>query len=937
MGIKILQVNIQNWKNNNYLLKCSLADSSPDVILLNDLSLNGNAIPKLRGYAGAFKGTEMHSGVAVFVKQQHKHTFIDFDNNDNILATKLYTNLGPLIVATSYTPPRFNTHPTVAFNRILNKNIPTVFLSDFNSTHPYFENCPNNRPNNLGTQLYTLCNSRNLHYLGPNFQTYRCNNRSGKPDLIIGNTQFRMFQHHITKGKGVGSDHIPIILTIALRPIKVLCPPKLITKKLDRDRFKDFLKDDDLDTLDGKGYAEIDTRMSHIVDRIQEATAHSCPLKRCNVVKTYEYTPEIRHQLRLIQNAYHTYFLYNNPSLQYINTLKRDLVFNLIIHDNKNWKQLVQVATANYGQPGKFWSDINRLRGGDHTKTHHLKVPQGITGYTEGTIIDEPDDMSNLMGACWEKIFHPNQGPEFINNNTRMVNEWYRGIKANLQHKHIIDFATLEETHPIFRPILPQELSLAIKTTGDKTPGMDNIRIAQLLHLPPNYIKAIADLHTSTLSTKYFPQLSKQTKMIFIHKPSKTRTDPYSYRPISLLNTLGKLLEKIIAHRLLYFLEYHNILSDLQFGFRKGRSTQVPIHLLTNAVEHYGKQKHASILSTRDVYKAFDTVWWRGLLYKINTLPGDQLDLASLLYNYLSRREVEPHFQGFSSQKFTPKSGVPQGSSLGPILYLIFVNDIPEPVYRDTIISRFADDIVHFIVSSTPKSKRHSIRNTDIIHRTQTELSRTLKWEQSWKITSNTNKTELMVHGALTRTLTSMGGVSVNNETVTPKENIRILGFQHNRTRTHSLHIRQLVEKANFNLKKLYRFKSAPQKIKLTLYKSLIRPLMEYPSIITANTSDTQLHKLQVIQNKALRFILNTHWTDFTTIQQLHDRARVDMVKDRLLKLQQKALDRTQQLYTNTQARDVTYKFSDYMIEIDPYFEAPKKLSALNTKLKMFS
>ena len=225
-----------------------------------------------------------------------------------------------------------------------------------------------------------------------------------------------------------------------------------------------------------------------------------------------------------------------------------------------------------------------------------------------------------------------------------MVNEWYRSIKENLQHDEVIDFSKLNDSHPIFRCITIVEFRSAINHTADKAPGKDGLRIKQIKALPQNYIKAIINVHNSSLASKYFPELSKITSMIFIHKPFKDLKDPYGYRPISLLNILGKLLEKIIAQRYLYFLEHHNILADLQFGFRKGRSTQHPILLLHNAIIHYTKDKYLTITATRDVQKAFDTVWLRGLLYKLFHLPGDQLQFAALMYNYLSKRTVEPKF-----------------------------------------------------------------------------------------------------------------------------------------------------------------------------------------------------------------------------------------------------------------------------------------------------
>ena len=189
-----------------------------------------------------------------------------------------------------------------------------------------------------------------------------------------------------------------------------------------------------------------------------------------------------------------------------------------------------------------------------------------------------------------------------------MVNAWYRSIKVSLQHDEVIDFSNLNDSHPIFCCITVVEFRSAINHAADKAPGKNGIKIKKIKALPLNYIKAIINVHNSSLASKYFPKLSKITSMIFINKPSKDPKDPYGYWPISLLNILGKILEKTIAQCYLHFLEYHNILADLQFGFRKGRSTQHPIFLLHNAITYYSKKKFLTITATRDVQKAFDSV-----------------------------------------------------------------------------------------------------------------------------------------------------------------------------------------------------------------------------------------------------------------------------------------------------------------------------------------
>ena len=110
MGVKVLQVNIQHWDSNHYFLKCSLSNSNPDVILLNDLSLKPNSIPKITGYKCIYKCPERFTGVAIFVK----YIFVI----DHILAIRLFTNLGPINIVTCYPPP-----PSQDLTTILQKKL----------------------------------------------------------------------------------------------------------------------------------------------------------------------------------------------------------------------------------------------------------------------------------------------------------------------------------------------------------------------------------------------------------------------------------------------------------------------------------------------------------------------------------------------------------------------------------------------------------------------------------------------------------------------------------------------------------------------------------------------------------------------------------------------------------------------------------------------
>ena len=267
------------------------------------------------------------------------------------------------------------------------------------------------------------------------------------------------------------------------------------------------------------------------------------------------------------------------------------------------------------------------------------------------------------------------------------------------------------------------------------------------------------------------------------------------------------------------------------------------------------------------------------------------------MYNYLSRRTVEPKFESETASQFHPKAGVPQGSSFGPILYLMYVNDIPDTLYVDTIISRFADDDVHIIVSDIPKNAHRGLHDTNIITKTVDELQRVQKWEQDWKIKSNLTKSEIQIQGVLAGTLMGAGGITINNQSIPIKDSVKILGYHQTKSRIFTGHITSIVNKATWQLQRLYRFRSVPSKVKLYLYKALIRPLLECPAILLANSSEHQISRLQVVQNKALRFVYDIRWPDIPSNDTLHQRANIPDIKSRLEHLQSRIFNKLQAEY----------------------------------------
>jgi hypothetical protein len=237
---------------------------------------------------------------------------------------------------------------------------------------------------------------------------------------------------------------------------------------------------------------------------------------------------------------------------------------------------------------------------------------------------------------------------------------------------------------------LPKELLNAIRAhiNPKKAPGFDLITDVILHQLPKKAIVKLTHLYNATLRLHYVPSYWKAAEVIVIPKPGKPVNEVTSYRPISLLPILSKLFEKLLFRRLKPILDEKRIIPTHQFGFRSKHSTIDQVHRITSIIEKSLEEKQVCCTTFLDVAQAFDRVWHEGLLHKIELLLPS--DYSQLLNSYLTDRNFRVK-QGEMYSELKPiKAGVPQGSVLGPVLYLLYRSDIPQPV--GTTVANFADD-----------------------------------------------------------------------------------------------------------------------------------------------------------------------------------------------------------------------------------------------------
>ena len=219
-------------------------------------------------------------------------------------------------------------------------------------------------------------------------------------------------------------------------------------------------------------------------------------------------------------------------------------------------------------------------------------------------------------------------------------------------------------------------------------------------------------------------------------KPNKPPSQTASYRPISLLNAIMKLFERVIEKRLRKHLQDNGFFSKYQSGFRKSKSTNNHLFRISQTImESFNRGEHV-IAVFLDVEKAFDNILHNGLRYKIY-----QLDLPTKLSrwlpDFLVGRVIQVKTEGFLSPKVYPKAGVPQGSNLSPLLFLIYVNnDMPNPSHHQTNKSQFADDTGQWAVSKNINLAAEYL---------QLDLGKLARWCAKWRIKLNPEKAKVII------------------------------------------------------------------------------------------------------------------------------------------------------------------------------------------------
>jgi methyl coenzyme M reductase subunit D len=480
------------------------------------------------------------------------------------------------------------------------------------------------------------------------------------------------------------------------------------------------------------------------------------------------------------------------------------------------------------------------------------------------------DEKANTLADTFQKAHDnplANKNQSFTNNINQKV-ETYLMSDTNEDE---IDLPDINEIHRHIKGL-----------KNNKAPGFDRIHNRLVKNLPTCGVHLLYLIIIACLKLSYFPTKWKHANVIAIRKPGKDLNLPSSYRPISLLSSLSKILERVILERIMKHVDSNKILPSSQYGFVSKKSTTHQLFRIVEFIKNQFKLQKSTGMVLIDVEKAFDRVWHQGLIFKLIKFkfPRNYVKIVSA---FLKNRSFQVTVNNKSSNFRQFYFGLPQGAVLSPILYNIFTADIPSP--KNCNLALFADDTAFYASSKFVNVITENLKNYSL------ELQ---FFFDKWKINLNHGKTEAIFFTK--RLKKELPGTTINifNKTINWSDTVKYLGITLDKRLIFAQHINNIVLKTNNCIKLLFPLISRNSKMnianKLLIYKAIIRPILTYGCPVFHNIAKIHLNKLQVFQNKFLKRILQL--PPLTRTKEVHGLTKMPMMELFMEKLSRNFQDR---------------------------------------------
>ena len=585
------------------------------------------------------------------------------------------------------------------------------------------------------------------------------------------------------------------------------------------------------------------------------------------------------------------------------------LIFENIINDLFNKHAPMKMFRVTHPPAPWLTDDIKNVM----DNRDRYKIKYNISDKNDKIALDRYKSLKNTVTSMVRKS-KINCFNNFINNKTKNTKEFWKSLKffdvvgsernthscvcspsslneAFLQNNNApvnmaliseqIDTVLQQQLYPSFEFEHVQEAEVAkiIKSITTNAVGVDGINARQLKLSMPNCVSVITHLINYSFSTCEFPDKWKYAIVKPLPKAHSAAL-PTDYRPISLLPTVSKVLEKIVSVQVLKYLKNHELMDPLQSGFKESHSTLSALLKVTNDIFDALDNSEVSILVLLDYSKAFDTINHQLLLAKMQAL-GFKYSALDWFSSYLSNRFQTVVVEDEKSSWQSVANGVPQGSVLGPLLFSILVSDLRHCI-QCSRYHMYADDTqlyLHTSVTNLPRA-------FDMINH---DINEVKGYSEHNGIKLNASKSVYMIVGSH-RNLSKIAAMQlpniiIDNTIINRSPHVKNLGLTFDEVLSWQKHINICIAKAYNKLKHIYRFKKILSRdSKKMLCEALVLSQFDYADVVYSNISSSLSNAIQKVQNSCLRYIFNIKKKDHIRLSPLLKKLKwLNMENRRLL------------------------------------------------------
>ena len=713
-----------------------------------------------------------------------------------------------------------------------------IVIGDFNSHHDLWS-MPNTVSNASGNALVKLLEQRrNLCLASPKgLATYLHHNGTKSAIDLCFCSSMLLPEISVQTGPCLGSDHLPVLVDLNIAPVtqKVKLRKRYLTKNVNWEAWRSGLP-----KLEWSNNLSMNNAIELFMENVK-SSSHT--IKESSGMYNPKYSKdwwneECAKLVALRRRAKNRFSRYpTEHNLRILREAENKAKDKIKESKDNSWK--TYATSINFStNTTEVWNKIKRLQ-------NKYKPPTNVVINNNNQLITDPLMKAEIFANHFEKKFNNKLNNLSINNMVLTVQNSI--VKENSEEYN--------------KPIKMHEIEYAVKQMKKTSPGIDGIDNAMLKNLPLSYYNYILELFNLSWETETFPESWKISLLIPISKPEKNNMLVESYRPISMLSCLGKIMERIINSRLNWYIENNNKLIHEQVGFRRKKSTYDLITNLETEIQSTLYKNETCIVAYLDLAAAFDNVSHEALLYKLSQM-GIEGRLLGWLQAYLTDRTFRVMFEGETSSKKNITSGVPQGGILSPLLFNVLLCDLPKT--KNVTMSVYADDISIYC----------SHKDVDTAFTIlQDQINKLHVWAKCWGQHFNLDKAIKIMFFNKNRAINPNEIAHIQQRNYEFVNEFKFLGMTFDSPKlTWSRHINKL--RAN-TLKRVNILKSitnnhwgSNRDSLLKLYASLIRSKIDYCSHLYSSATKDLLKLLDNIQNQCLRICLGArHTTPIVSLQ----------------------------------------------------------------------